>query len=135
VRPYHVAIDRSGAANLVSIYRDYLRGPAIRIHAHTLLLVEPLTLAHQGPGQRLYSLAQHVTQKRQAAIEHAKPSVLGAVRPESALLELSCRLHLDAEKRKIKLEESRLAMLSAEENAAEQRPRSMLPRIYFSESN
>jgi hypothetical protein len=67
-----------------------------------------VTLAHQGPGQRLYTLAQHVSQKRQAAIEHAKPSVSGAVRPESALLELSCRLHSDAEKRKSSLKRADL---------------------------
>jgi hypothetical protein len=106
---------------------ELIKSPSISDSSRFLAMKREEKLRSEGvlrpvssPGQRLYTLAQHVTQKRQAAIEHAKPSVSGAVRPESALLELSCRLHLDAEKRKIKLEESRLAMLSAEENALKQ---------------
>ena len=102
---------------------ELIKSPSISDSSRFLAMKREEKLRSEGvlrpvssPGQRLYTLAQHVTQKKQAAIEQAKPPVSGAVRPESALLELSCRLHLDAEKRKIKLEESRLAMLSAEEN-------------------
>ena len=104
---------------------ELIKSPSISDSSRFLAMKREEKLRSEGvlrpvssPGQRLYTLAQHVSQKRHAAIEQeqAKPPVSGAVLPESALLELSCRLHLDAEKRKIKLEESRLAMLSAEEN-------------------
>jgi hypothetical protein len=77
------------------------------------------------PGHRLYALAQHSSQKKQHAIaeqELLKSSSARAatVRPESKLIEHSTRLHLDAAARKARLEETRLAHISAEENALKQ---------------
>lgn len=75
------------------------------------------------PGQRLYALAQHASRKKSAAIEEQellKKPVPTNVRPESELVEACNRLHLGAEQRKARLEQARLAHLSAEESALKQ---------------
>ncbi len=75
------------------------------------------------PGQRLYALAQHASRKKSAAKEEQellKKPVPTNVRTESELVEACNRLHLDAEQRKARLEEARLAHLSAEESELKQ---------------
>jgi hypothetical protein len=74
------------------------------------------------PGQRLYALGQHSSRKKKTAIEEQaqKNSSSVKVRPESELMDSCRRLFAEAELRRARLEETRLARLSAEENALKQ---------------
>ena len=77
------------------------------------------------PGQRLYELAQHSSRQKITAIaQHQeqldKSRVSAKARPERELLDLSSRLHSDAEERNCRLEQARLAHECAQENALKQ---------------
>jgi hypothetical protein len=112
--------------------RELVQPPLISDSSRFLAIKREERLCSQGimrptssPGQRLYALAQHSSQKKKHAIEEQELQKTASARsanvlPASELIQLSSRLHDDAAARQARLQETRSAHLSAQDNALKQ---------------